>query len=178
MSAKNVRLALVIIIVLFITVALIFAIHLKAGNTVNSSLIGQNAPNIYGTNLFNKEPISLKNLEQTHKLVLVNFMASWCPPCHEEEPVLSRFYFYNKNKINILSVAMNDIQANTISFLKQNSATWPVIDDPNGSFAISYGVTGPPETFIISDQNKILAKIVGPVTYNELSKLLTIYEFK
>jgi cytochrome c biogenesis protein CcmG/thiol:disulfide interchange protein DsbE len=47
---------------------------------------------------------------------------------------------------------------------------WPLVADPGTATAIDYGVTGVPETFVISPDGRIVAKTIGPVTYPALSE--------
>jgi cytochrome c biogenesis protein CcmG/thiol:disulfide interchange protein DsbE len=166
------KVATILVVIFFVIVAIVLFNHLQSSTYHGGNLLGHQAPSFEGINLLSKEPITLKQLEKNGKLTVINFMASWCPPCHEEEPTLARFYYYDKTKINLISIAMNDTPSNAKSFALSNNATWPLVLDPQGAIAISYGVTGPPETFFISPQNIVLAKLVGPANYTQLISTL------
>ena len=111
------------------------------------------------------------------KYVVINFFASWCEPCHVEEPELVAFNFehYAKKDVAILGITFDDTASNATSFLRSNGATWPAIEDRSGSIAISYGVSEPPETFLISPEGIVLAKLIGPVTQKGLDSLIAKY---
>ncbi len=152
----------------------ILASRPQAGNVQASSpLVGANAPSISGTTLNGNGLVNLS--EFRGKYVVVNFFASWCTPCHIEEPELVQFAFQH-SKIGdavILGVAFNDPSSDAESFLKSSGSNWPSINDATGSIATAFGVSEPPETFVVSPQGIVLAKIIGPVTVQGLDSVIS-----
>jgi cytochrome c biogenesis protein CcmG, thiol:disulfide interchange protein DsbE len=142
---------------------------------VESPLVGHMAPQFSGTNLQNADGarVSLQALRGHY--VFVNFFASWCGPCQQEAPDLITYYYQNAKKIgaDLVSVVFHDEVKSAESFLKTQGAPWPALNDPGGSIAQNYGVTGPPTTFLIDPSGRITVEPeTGPSTQADLQKML------
>ena len=145
----------------------------QEATAVQSALLGRQAPDFSGTDLTTGAPVSLSSLRGHY--VVVNFFASWCIPCQEEAPDLSRFHFeqtHATDGADMVSVVFHDTTATARSFLQKNGDLWPAISDPGGAIAERYGVTAPPTTFLISPAGKVTAVLVGPATQNNLDSFL------
>ena len=101
------------------------------------------------------------------KVVVLNFWASWCPPCVEEAPSLNRLHKYieSRNAL-VLGVAADEDPYAFSKFLVDQGVTFPNYRDPNtkdrGSpIALSYGTSFFPETYIIDRHGKIARKVIG-----------------
>lgn len=95
-------------------------------------------------------------------LKLVNFWASWCPPCRAEHPNLVRL---KDEGWTIIGVNKSDEQANALAFLKELGNPYTAIaTDPTGRQSIEWGVYGLPETFLIDEKGRIRYRHPGPVT--------------
>jgi cytochrome c biogenesis protein CcmG/thiol:disulfide interchange protein DsbE len=140
---------------------------------VQSPLLGQAAPAFTGVSLTNGTPVSLHSLHGHY--VVVNFFASWCIPCQQEAPDLSRFHFQQSNAVggaDMVSVVFHDTTSTAKGFLKQNGDLWPAISDPGGAIAEHYGVTAPPTTFVIDPAGRVTAVLEGPATQKNLDTSL------
>ena len=99
------------------------------------------------------------------KPVIVNFWASWCPPCREEFPLLAEKLaaLGPTDGLQIVGVLFEDEPELAQQFLTDSGAAWPTIDDPDGALAKAYRIAAPPQTYFI-DKDGILRGIqVGQV---------------
>ncbi|MHB1405260.1 MAG: peroxiredoxin family protein [Desulfitobacteriaceae bacterium] len=110
------------------------------------------------------------------KKVIVNFWATWCPPCRLEMPEMEKFYTKNKNEeIEILAVNLTKAEKNRADvpvFIEAYGITFPVLLDENSDVARLYNVSSIPASFILDTQGVIREKIVGPMTYDSMEKML------
>lgn len=104
------------------------------------------------------------------KLILLNFWATWCPPCRHEMPSMENLY-KNKNNRNfeILAVSVDRDSTNKVSdFIIKNNYSFPVFHDTKGSVADKFLITSIPQTYIINEEGIILEKITGAFDWEKL----------
>ena len=107
--------------------------------------------------------------------LVVNFWASWCPPCREEAPLLVELARRAPNGLALVGVLYQDSPDAARKFAAEFSVTYPTLLDPDGRTAIDYGLTGIPETFFIDRSGVIRGHQVGALTQADLdAKLQTI----
>ena len=142
-----------------------------ATQTASSPLVGKLAPPAAGRNLTGGVS-SLARLRGRY--VLLNFYASWCPPCRSESPELVRFAYSHPGgaRVAVLGIVYGDTAANATAFERQVGATWPSLVDPGERIAISYGVDDPPQSFLIAPDGRVLDRILGGVTAAGLDRLV------
>lgn len=95
------------------------------------------------------------------KPALVNFWASWCPPCIEETPALIQAYNELKSEgrdMEFIGIGTNDDLPNLQKFASNNTVPYLMVADPDGKVSEAYGVLGMPTTVLI-DSNGIVRKI-------------------
>ena len=98
------------------------------------------------------------------KVIVVNFFASWCIPCKEENPVLVRVYErYRASDVVFVGVLYQDSRDSGLGYVKDNGVSWPTASDDDGRVAFSYGVFGIPETFFIGADGIIAGRHIGPI---------------
>ena len=128
-------------------------------NSVPSALIAREAPAVGTTTLPGKTQLTDEMLRQPG-VKLVNFWASWCPPCRAEHPTLTEL----SARLPVYGVDLKDNEADALRFLSQDGNPFHAMaTDPQGRGAIDWGVTAPPETFIIDAQGRILYRHAGPL---------------
>ena len=124
-----------------------------------SALVGRQAPAVPATTLPGKRQLTDADL-RGGEVTLVNFWASWCPPCRAEHPTLTEL----AAQMPVYGVDLRDTDANALAFLTEDGDPFAAIaTDPKGRTAIDWGVTAPPETFIIDGEGRILYRFAGPL---------------
>ncbi|MBI5400261.1 TlpA family protein disulfide reductase [Candidatus Saganbacteria bacterium] len=109
------------------------------------------------------------------KLMLLNFWASWCPPCRSEMPAFQKLYeLADKDKFILLTVNIKQSQSKVVNFIRQNDYTFPVLLDISGRVADQYRANFIPLTLIIDQDGKIIQRVTGARewTWEELKPLL------
>jgi len=92
--------------------------------------------------------------------VVVNFFASWCPPCNSEAPDLVAFAKAHP-EVAFIGVAVKDKPADARGFVAKYGLPYPVVDDGQGEIARRYGVNGIPATMFFDKAGKQVESVVG-----------------
>jgi cytochrome c biogenesis protein CcmG/thiol:disulfide interchange protein DsbE len=104
-------------------------------------------------------------------VTVVNVWASWCVPCHDEAPILMRLA--ETNGLRLVGINYKDQPENARRFLGRYGNPFSAVGaDANGRASIEWGVYGVPETFIVDPQGRIAFKLVGPITEDNLARVL------
>ena len=130
---------------------------------IPSPLIGKPMPSFSLTTIDGR---TLTSAQLRGRPAVVNFWASWCiPACVEEHPVLLDTTRRYAGQVRLIGVLYQDTVIDALAFLQRyGDGGYPQLTDPNGTAAIDYGVSGPPETFFIDAQGIVRAKQFGPLT--------------
>jgi cytochrome c biogenesis protein CcmG/thiol:disulfide interchange protein DsbE len=90
--------------------------------------------------------------------IVVNFFASWCPPCEEEAPLLNRVQKQLEAAGGtVIGVAVDDARSDTQGFIDDHGVRFPVLRDVDRALSKNFEVKGLPETFVIDEQGRITA---------------------
>ncbi len=114
---------------------------------------------------------TLRLADQGGRVVVVNFWASWCPPCAEEAPELQAASQAHRD-VTFVGVNVWDAEAAARQFLRAYGISYPNGPDPDGRVLIEFGVTGIPETYFIDPQGRLVRRWIGPVTAQGLAHLI------
>jgi thiol-disulfide isomerase/thioredoxin len=96
------------------------------------------------------------------KVVIVNFWATWCPPCREEIPEMIELSKRYKDKLQIIGISMDDAPAREVAeFAKQIGITYPVVMGSGAIEAEYGGVPALPTSFVISPDGRVVQKHAG-----------------
>ncbi|MCC6537684.1 MAG: TlpA family protein disulfide reductase [Bryobacterales bacterium] len=96
------------------------------------------------------------------KVLILNFWASWCPPCAEETPSMELFHKRLKDKgVVLLAVSVDKKEDKYKNFLKRFGVTFPTAFDPEAKVSDSYGTYRYPETYIVNKDGRVVEKIIG-----------------
>jgi cytochrome c biogenesis protein CcmG/thiol:disulfide interchange protein DsbE len=160
---RTVRWAAIGVVILSVALALVFANRFgEDPNLVPSPLLGKAAPQLTLPFLDGRgtlEPATLRG-----KVVVVNFFASWCIPCREEQPDLSAAAdAFADRDVMIVEIAYQDDADAALAFLDEfgRSEAAIYLADPGGRAAIAYGVFGIPETFFVAADGTVVGKAIG-----------------
>ena len=165
-------------LVAFLALAALFLYRLGAGDAsrIPSALIGRQAPGtdlpaLEGLTRDGKPVPGLTNASFAGHVTLVNIWASWCVPCHDEAPLLDRMA--KDTRIQIAGINYKDAPDNARRFLNRYGNPFAAAGvDANGRTSIDWGVYGVPETFLIGRDGASAYKMVGPITAENLAKVL------
>ena len=141
------------------------------GLAVNSDLvefeIDASAARDFDLDLIGGGTVQLSDLRG--KVVMVDFWASWCPPCRVEAPVLAKVYReFQGQPVEFLGVDIWDNIGDAELFLQQEGQAYPNGFDASGVVAIDYGVRGIPEKYFIDREGILVKKLSGPLTETTL----------
>lgn len=160
---KAVKWAAVLAVMGSVALAVVFATRFgKDPNLVPSPLLGRPAPELDLPLLDGAGQFDSTLLEG--KVVVINFFASWCLPCRQEQPDLTAAAdAFADRGVVLVGIAYQDEPAQALEFLEElgrsNRAVY--LADPGGRAAIAFGVFGIPETFFLSTDGTVVAKAVG-----------------
>ena len=126
---------------------------------------GAVAPDFSVKDLEGKE-VRLSSLKG--KVVMVNFWATWCPPCKEEIPSMMKLNKSMEGKpFQMLAISIDEGGKTAVDkYFKSSGNLLPAYLDTDGAISQGYGITGVPETFILDRNGVIQKKVVGGMDWS------------
>jgi peroxiredoxin len=124
-------------------------------------------------NTFDGQPVALADLKG--KPTMINFWASWCPPCLEETPALIEAYNELKRadvNVEFVGIGTNDDKANLVKFADNNKVPYIVVEDPDGKASDAYGIRGMPTTIFLDSAGVVQKIWPGPINKQQVLEIV------
>ncbi len=139
---------------------------------IPSPLPGTAAPMFELPTMESVETIDLAALRG--QVVVLNFWASWCVPCRvEHADLVAAAERYQPRGVRFFGLVYQDSPGSARAFIQElGGVNYPSLLDEGTRVAISYGITGVPETFVIDQDGVVAFKHKGPITVGQLSSVL------
>lgn len=149
------------------------------GAPATTAAMGKPAPD-FSLQTVDGQTITLSSLRG--KLVLVNFWATWCPPCRQEMPSMEQLYQkFAPAGLELLAINIEEEGPQVLpEFLKAHPHSFPVLMDTRAEVQNSYRVFQFPETYIVDRNGVIVDKVIGaidwmsPQVVAEIDRLLKV----
>ncbi len=131
-----------------------------------SALLGKPAP-AFAAKALHAPETEITSASLLGKPYLLNVFGSWCVSCRVEHPLLMEVE--RRGEITLVGLNWNDTREDATRWLAQFGDPYSqIIFDADGRIAIDFGVTGAPESFVISAEGRVLHKFVGPLTEDDI----------
>ena len=166
--------SLVLIVVIALVGASVYLVSSSGSRPssewVNSVVAGGVAPDFQ---LEDSEGTQVSLSALRGKIVLVNFWATWCPPCIEEMPSMERLNEVMAGDDFVMLAINTEENGRSVvpAFLQKTPYTFPILYDDKGVVQKRYGVFKFPESFIILKDGTIAEKIIGPLDWSSLETI-------
>ncbi len=102
------------------------------------------------------------------KPILLNFWASWCPPCRKEIPELQQFFSSYGDRISVIGINWNDQVETVREFLTRHGVTYINVLDTHGKVFVLYRLTGLPTSFFIDEEGIIRGQWLGSMSVADM----------
>ena len=106
------------------------------------------------------------------KKVVVNFWATWCPPCRSEMPDMEQLHTERKDDVVVLAVNVQEAKAPVRDFAEKYSLSFPILMDTGGEVTQSFGVQSLPTTFFIDKEGKVASFNMGALNKSAIGRRL------
>jgi peroxiredoxin len=107
------------------------------------------------------------------KIVMVNFWATWCPPCLVEMPNLDKLYTYFQPQGLVVLSITSEPPLKVAEFMGPRNYHPPILFDPDKKVAAQFHITGLPKTFVFNRDGKLIAEAIDQCTQNQFLELLS-----
>lgn len=151
---------------LVIAAALAAIWTLSATGLLASGSTQKRAPNV----TLQASPAESLSLARPGKVVVLNFFASWCPPCRDEAPALRTVSnrLAGRSDLVFVGIIYQDDLADAADFLSDYNLTYPAIEDTGGDLARAFHIGGIPRTLVISPKGEVVLSHFGAIRADQL----------
>jgi len=154
-----------------VAIALALAAWFSAG-TVKRPIVGSPDPDARVATDFKVDLIDGGSFTLSAALadrpVVINFWASWCPPCRLEMPDLEQVS-RDVPGVRFIGIAIDDTESNAAAYARQIGVTYPIAVDANYAISDAYGINVLPQTWLVTQNGTIVRTIQGGVTRESLT---------
>ena len=170
-NSKKLKATVIFLLAMLIAGFTIFLAIGVMGTTTATSrsgkeLVGKKAPSFVAPKV-GGQLVSLENYK--NKPLVLNFWASWCPPCRDETPGMERIWRkYEDQGVVILGINVQDGEKEAQRYISEFGVTFSNALDLDGSITVDYGVTGLPVTFFIDNDSVVTGRWVGSISEDRL----------
>ncbi|PLT29339.1 redoxin domain-containing protein [Peribacillus deserti] len=156
-----------IVLLLMISVAIVHAMDNKKEEAASAPGLetGNKAPGFKLTTIDGK---SVKLSDYRGKKIMLNFWATWCPPCKKEIPEMEE-YSKQMGKDQIILAVNMDPQADVKGFAAKMGMTFPILLDTDNEVNTTYKIISIPTTYFIDSKGIISSKILGAMTKKDMA---------
>ena len=164
------------IFALIISLCLVSLCLFACGNDDSDGASGQNPSNnssltpALNFSFTDPQGKSYSLSQMLDKPVVLNFWASWCPPCKSEMPDFEKLYAIYGERVNFVMVSVDDTMADATAFIEGTSYTFPYYHDNTGYGSYLYNVTSIPRTYFISKDGYIVSSCLTMITEAQLTE--------
>jgi cytochrome c biogenesis protein CcmG, thiol:disulfide interchange protein DsbE len=95
--------------------------------------------------------------------LVINFFASWCPPCRQDAPRIAAIAARYRGRVQVLGVDGGDTRTGALRFLRRYGWRFPIVWDPSNRLYRPFGVAAQPVTFIVDAHGLLVERFLGPV---------------
>jgi thiol-disulfide isomerase/thioredoxin len=120
--------------------------------------------------IFNQAGAKTDLAKEKGKIFIIHFWATWCPPCVDEIPALSKFwekYQSRSDRLELFAVSVDKDWKTVDDFMKKNPSSLPLYRDPDAATSKRFGTTIYPETYVVNEKGRVLFRVQGAVNWND-----------
>ncbi|AUJ26510.1 MULTISPECIES: TlpA disulfide reductase family protein [Virgibacillus] len=132
--------------------------------------VGETAPD-FSLNTLGEKKLQLSELQG--KKVILNFWATWCPPCRKEMPAMQEFYDHFKDEVEVVAINLTKSESkkeDVAAYIEKYDYTYPIPLDEKAEVRSAYKVVAVPTTYFIDQEGKIAKIHPGPMDYQFMKK--------
>lgn len=158
----------VVVIVLAAVITVLAVSFRRDPRDIRSAAVGKPAP-AFTLELLNGQG-QLSLADYRGRVVIVNFWASWCVPCKQENPALAAVWERYRASADfvMIGIVYQDSVDAAREYTRRMGNAWQSVLDPDGRTAFAYGVYGIPETFFITPDGQVAGRHVGAIDQTTL----------